>query len=286
MRYVNIKFSERNAYPGGVISGIVIVQTDSSFDCNRIILKVKGKERTEMGSGDSKISDEFIHASGWMVLSDATRVRAGTSEFPFRFQLDEDLPPTYSGYNGWIEYSVEAVVEMDWAIDPKTTRRFRVLPTPPNYIPDKDGYDPKNKKSGILSVELLSNVVRMQQGIPVRFMVEEHSRVNGVRLEIRRQEYVRCRGRKHTHDVTIKRKFIPLSDRDFDRWKEEVVGEGWRRVPFSSRLLSTSYFLRIVLEMRWEIDPFVTFQLKVSGETPKEEVEDVLDSLAFDFGFN
>ena len=286
MRSVDIKFSQRNAEPGGTISGVVVVETDKTFECNRVVLKVKGKERTEIGSGDSKIVDEHYHVKGKIELSEATEIPFGKSEFPFKFKLDEGLPPTFSGYNGWIEYSVEAVVEMDWTIDPKITRRFRVLPFQPAYIPDTDGYDPLNKDKDELHVELLSNILRMNQGISVRFMVEEHSRVNGVRLELRRRETVRCQKRESTHDVTIKEKFIPITFREFDRWREETVGEGWRRMPFQSKLIETFYFLKVILEKRWEIDPFVRYRLKISDEKPEEDAEDIFADLVFDLGFD
>lgn len=286
MRTVDIKFSQRNARPGDIISGIVVVETDKTFECNRIILRVKGKERTEMGSGDSKITDERVHLSGNIILSEATEILLGKTEFPFKFKLKEGLPPTYSGYYGWVEYSVEAVVEMDWTLDPKMTRRFRVLPFQPAYLPEIDGYNPQNKDTKPLHVELLSDILRIRQGIPVRFMVDEHTRVNGVRVEIRRREYAKCRSRKRTHDVTIVTEFIPLSTGDFHRWKDALVGANWRRVPFKSKLLRTSYLLRVVLEMRWELDPFVTYRLKVSGEKPEEEVDDIFEAIAMDLGFN
>jgi len=286
MRSVDIKFSQRNAQPGGIISGVVVVETDKTFECNRIILKVKGKERTEMGSGDSRIVDEHYHVKGKIELSEATEIPFGKTEFPFKFKLDERLPPTYSGYYGWIEYSVEAVVEMDWSVDPKITRRFRVLPFPPAYLPAPDGYDPLNKDKDILHVELLSNILRMKHGVSVRFMVEEHSRVNGVRLELRRRETARCQRSERTHDVTIRKKFILITFREFDRWREATIGEGWRRVPFQSKLIETFYFLKVVLEMRWEHDPFVRYRLKISDEKPEEDVEDIFADFALDLGFD
>lgn len=286
MRFVDIKFSQRNAQPGDSISGVVVVETDKTFECNRVILKVKGKERIKMGSGDSEITDEYSHLQGKIILCEATEIPFGKSEFPFKFKLNAELPPTYSGYYGWVEYTVEAVVEMDWTIDPKMTRRFRVLPIQPAYLPGSDGYNPMNKDTDELHVELQSDVLRMKQGIPVRFMVDEHSRVKGVRLEIRRKEYAKCRRRKRNHSVTIATKIIPLSTRDFHRWKEEVLGKNWRRVPIQSKLLRTEYFLKVVLEMKWELDPFVTFQLKISGENPEEEVEDIFEAIAIDLGFD
>jgi hypothetical protein len=286
MRSVDIKFSQRSAKPGESISGIVIVNTEKAFDFNRIVLKVKGKEKTEMGSGDSKITDEYIHLSRKFELCDVTEVSVGRSEFPFEFKLNDNLPPTYSGYNGFIEYSVEAVIEMNWVIDPKITRRFRVLPNQPPYLSEPDGYNPMNRDIGILHTEIQSDIIRIRKGIPVRFMVEEHSRVVGVRLEIRRRENAKCGGRKDQHDVTISRKYIPLTTGEFYRWREEIVGEGWKRVPFQSKLLRTSYFLRVVLEMKWDFDPDVTYQIKVSGKEREEEVEDILDTIGFDLGFN
>ena len=286
MRFVDIKFSEREARPGGTISGIVVVDTDKAFECNRVILKIKGKEKTELGSGDSRITDEVVLLDGKKALCEALEVPCGRSEFPFEFTLKEGLPPTYSGYSGWIEYSVEAVVEMNWTPDPKVTRRFRVLPIHPEYIPDVDGYNPVNKDQDRLHIELQSDILRLNKGIPVRFMIEEHSRINGVRLEVRWAESVKCGSSRSTHDVTSKSKFIPLSPEDFHRWQEEIIGEGWRRVPFKSKLIATSYFLKIVLEMRWALDPFVNIPLRISGEKHVEEDEDLFDAIAYDLGFN
>lgn len=286
MRCVDIKFSQRNAVPGDNISGMVVLETDKNFECNRIILKLRGKERTQMGSGDTRIIDEVIHLQGKIDLCETTEIPVGKSEFPFNFKLDKGLPPTYSGYGSSIEYSAEAVVEMDWAIDPKMKRRFRVLPIQPPYIPETDGYNPKNKDLDVLHIELLSDILRMKQGILIRFMVEEHSRVNGVRLEIRRREHIKCRSREATHDVTITKKFIPLTYGDFHRWREETVGKGWRRVPFKSKLVGTSYILKVVLEMKWELDPHVSFEIKISGEKPEETFDDILDSIALDLEFD
>lgn len=286
MRFVDIMFSQRNARPGDSISGVVVVETDKTIECNRVVLKATGKERTEMGSGDSRITDEHVHLRGKNILSEATEIPYGKSEFPFKFKLKTGLPPTYSGYYGWVEYNVEAVVEMNWTLDPKMTRRFGVLPMQPACLPESDGYNPKNKDSDQIHIELQSDVLRMKQGIPVRFMVEEHSRVNGVRVEIRRREYAKCRGRDGTHDVTIATEFIPISTGDFHRWKDVLVGANWRRVPFQSKLLRTVYFLKVILEMRWEIDPFVICRLKVSGEKPEEEIEDIFEAIVIDLGFD
>ena len=286
MRFVDIKFSQRNATPGDAIRGVVVVTTDKIFECNRVVLRVKGKERTEMGGGDSKITDEYIHASGEMFLSDATTIHPGKTEFPFALVLNDDIPPTFSGFYGWIEYTLEAIVEVDRSFDPKMTRRFRVLPYHPEYLPEVDGYNPKSMKTKVLHVELPSDILRMREGIPIKYMVEEHSRVTGVRFEIRRRESAKCRGNTGNNDETMSKKFVPIVSSSFGKWKEVVIGTEWRRVPFRSKLIKTVYYLKVVLEMRWEIDPFVTYELRISGEKPEEEKEDIFDELAMDLGFH
>ena len=286
MRFVDIKFSEREARPGGIISGVVVIDATKAFECNKVILKIKGKEKTELGSGDTRITDEVVHVDGKMTLCEAMEIPCGRSELPFKFTLDEGLPPTYSGNSGWIGYSVEAVVEMSWTLDPKMTRQFTVLPVHLEYISEPDGYSPINKDENKLHIELQSDILRINKGIPVRFMVEEHSRVNGVRLELRRSESVLCANSKSTHDDTLKRKFIPLSSEDFHCWQEEIVGEGWRRVPLKSKLIATTYFLKVVLEMRWELDPFVNIPVRISGEKSDEDADDIFDSIAYDLGFD
>ena len=285
MRFVDIKFSERNARPGGIISGVVVIDATKAFECNRVILKIKGKEKTELGSGDTRITDEVVHVDGKMTLCEAMEIPCGRSELPFRFKLEEGLPPTYSGNSGWIGYSVEAVVEMSWTLDPKMTRQFNVLPVHPEYIPEPDGYSPVNKDENKIHIELQSDILRINKGIPVRFMVEEHSRVNGVRLEVRRKESVKCGGSEDTHHDTLIRKFIPFSPEDFDRWQEEIIGEGWREVPFISKLIGTTYFLKAILETRWEFDPYVNIPVRISGEKQVEEDEDLFDAISYDLGF-
>jgi hypothetical protein len=286
MRFVDIKFSEREARPGGIISGVVVIDATKAFECNRVILKIKGKEKTELGSGDTRITDEVVHVDGKMTLCEAVEIPCGKSEFPFKFTLEEGLPPTYSGNSGWIGYSVEAVVEMSWTLDPKMTRQFNVLPVHPEYIPEPDGYNPLNKDEDKFHVELQSDILRINKGIPISFMVEEHSRVNGVRLELRRSESVKCGGREDTHQDTLKRRFIPFSPEDFNRWQEEIFGEGWRQVPFKSKLIATTYFLKVVLEKRWEFDPYVNIPVRISGEKQVKEDEDLFDAISYDLGFN
>ena len=50
--------------------------------------------------------------------------------------------------------------------------------------------------------------------------------------------------------------------------------------------MATSYYLKIVLELKWASDPFVTFKIKISGEKPEEKAEDIFDDLAIDLGFS
>ena len=57
-------------------------------------------------------------------------------------------------------------------------------------------------------------------------------------------------------------------------------------MPFQSKLIETFYFLKVILEKRWEIDPFVRYRLKISDEKPEEDAEDIFADLVFDLGFD
>lgn len=51
----------------------------------------------------------------------------GRHEFPFRFMLPKNIPSTYNGAHGHIQYCVKAKVDMPMAPDYEDEKQFTVI---------------------------------------------------------------------------------------------------------------------------------------------------------------
>ncbi|MGY5858704.1 MAG: sporulation protein [Candidatus Thorarchaeota archaeon] len=283
MRSVQIQFDNRRVLPGETLSGNVIVKTDSAFECNRVVLKFRSRERTEKGSGENRRVEEKTILSRVFRISEGGIIPEGTTTIPFSFQIPRGLAPSYKGYNGDILHTIEAVVEVDWAIDPKMKREYRVLQRRPPYIPavgDTRGF---SKENGGLHIRLDSNIFRLDKGILVRFKVDERKRMRRVRFDIRKREVGQCGWGEVKHESHIRRRYSNIGPDDWGRWKEVYIGEGWQsHLPFSSRLFRITYTLKVTLEIGWDLDPSISVRLRFSDYEPEE---DILDKIADDLGF-
>jgi len=283
LRSVDIAFESRRVLPGDTLSGKIIIRTDKSFDCNRVVLKFRSRERTEHGSGDHRTIDEEFHLSRVFRISEGRTIPEGNTPIPFSFQVPRGLPPSYNGYNGDIKHTIEAVVEVDWALDPKMKREYRVLQPRPPYLPEVVDTKGLSKEDGVLRVELYSNILRMDSGILVRFQLGQRKRMERVRVDIRRREESKCSWHEMKHDSNVRRKFIEIGEDDWGRWKEQSIGEKWDyHFPFKSKLFHVRYYLEVTLEVGWDLDPSIKMPLIFSDGEPEQ---DVLDEIAMDLGF-
>lgn len=56
----------------------------------------------------------------------------GTYVYPFQYVLPNNLPSTYKSFNGYIQYSLKANVEIPYAFDYKDEKIFNVM-SPINF---------------------------------------------------------------------------------------------------------------------------------------------------------
>ena len=290
MRSVDIALENRRVLPGDTLAGKVIVRTDEAFDCNRVVLKLKSRERTECGSGDSRHVEEESILSKVFRLCEGMTVSEGNTEIPFSYKLPKGLPPSYEGWNGNITHTIEAVVEVDWALDPKLKREYRVLQKRPPYIQFATDTRAWSKENAELHGRLDDNVLRLDKGIVVRYYVDQGKRMNAVRFEIKKLEKYKCGWSDKSHESPVREKYVELLDDDWGRWKELVIGEEWKHhLPFASQLFQLSYYLKVTLEVGWDFDRSVVFPLRFSDVTPKELIEpdvDLFGEIAKDLGMD
>ena len=57
-----------------------------------------------------------------------TQINSGTHQFPFKFTLPANIPSSFDGKNGSIEYKIEAFLELEipWQADKKVQKNFIV----------------------------------------------------------------------------------------------------------------------------------------------------------------
>ena len=284
MRKVSI-YSEKDQFrPGDEVSGHVVVSTDKYFTCNRIILKLRGKEYTHYQAGKIHVSESHDILNDDITIWEGGDIQSGETRIEFSFNLPEEIPSTHDGVYGEINYYVEVVVEVDRAKDPKSKMKFTVYGRTPRYIPEPMDRLPIGEEKEYLQAEIPTDILRPNKGLVVKFRVKERSRIKGVRLDIVKREDIVCQGRDLDSSTGISEKRIPITYNDFDQWIEETVHEDWSTmVPFEGKLIKTSLFLKVVLEVGLAFDPFVEFPLQLSGEGEKEE--DIFDAIEMDFGW-
>jgi hypothetical protein len=283
MREITIHTEKDWFVPGDEVTGHVEVSTDSNFTCNKIIMKVRGKEYTHYQAGKVHVSDsrELLHED--IIICEGGDIYSDDTRFDFEFNLPKESPPTHLGFHGAITYTIEAVVEIDRALDPKSKIEFTVKPRQRPYIPEQIPEPaPIRKQVEHLQVEIPTDILRPNKGLQVRFLVKERSRIKGVRLDILRREDIVCKGNKLNSKVVISEKHIPLSFNEFDQWIEKTILLNWTSMnPFESKLIKTSLVLKVVMEVGLAIDPFVEFPLQLSGE--EKSKDDLFDSSNLDF---
>ncbi|KXH73523.1 MAG: hypothetical protein AM326_10610 [Candidatus Thorarchaeota archaeon SMTZ-45] len=283
MREVTIHTEKDNFVPGDLVSGHVMIATDKDFSCNRIILKVRGKEYTHYQAGKVHISEthEFLHKD--ISICEGGEFYSGNTRFEFEFKLPENIPPVHIGFRGKIDYTIEAVIEIDRALDPKSKIQLNVKSKLPQYIPEPVPEPlPIGKETDNLQVEIPTNILRPKRGFEIRYLVMERSRIKGLRIEILRREDIICKGNKLDSKIGITEKRIPLTSNDYGRWIDETIHFDWlTMIPFAGKLIKTSLLLKVVLEVGLSIDPFVEFPLQTSGEKLRDDLR--IDSTDMEF---
>ncbi|MHA1963712.1 MAG: sporulation protein [Candidatus Thorarchaeota archaeon] len=284
MRKVSIYTEKDQFRPGDEVSGHVVVSTDETFSCNRIILKLRGKEYTHYQAGKIHVAETHDLLDDDITLWEGGDIHSGDMRIEFSFKLPEELPSTHDGFFGEVNYAVEAVVEVDRAKDPKSKLKLIVYGRAPPYIPEPLDQLPLREEREHLQAEIPTDILRPNKGLVVRFLVKKRSRIKGVRLDIMKREDVVCQGRNLDSNRGFSEKRIPISFNKVDRWIEETIHEDWSSmVPFEGKLIKSSLVLKVVLEVGLSLDPFVEFPLRLSGEGEKED--DLFESIEIDLGW-
>ncbi len=285
MRQVRVQLKDDVLRPGEVLEGEVVVTCDSPFECNRISLDFTGKELTEISIGEDRYSDTYTHVSDYVVLIEAPQLQEGITTIPFQYIVPKGVPPSFSGYNARIYYSVKAVIELDWRPDPSHTQMFQITPETPPYIPEPLEPRAITDRVSSMTVMLPSDVLRQGKGLDTRVCVDEKRGVDKVRVSL--VERVRYSCGSHTG---LSERTIPMASRDIDpsdfgRWLEFMIAEDRLDfVPMEAQLIQVDYLVKVELGAKWQPDPHIKIPIRVSGpEAGREDRKETELDFGFDF---
>lgn len=144
------------AVPRGVLTagerleGTVIVDVPSPIErAKALLLTFSSITHAGYGSGNGRTTfEEPFFAKEWRVgLPPGKVLEAKVHRFPFTFDVPYDLPPACRGPDCHIEHSLEARLDVDWAVDPTVIFKPEVeMPAvgcrrTPKTVRSPDGFD-------------------------------------------------------------------------------------------------------------------------------------------------
>ena len=285
MRKISLNIEKKTYLPGDRIEGLVTVSTDEYFECNRVVLSIKGQERSRVVRGSGKHRHVYLekkhHINEQIELVGSTGMQAGETNFPFIFVLPRNIPGSFQGTYGKIWYKLDAKVEISWATDPKAGQEITIVTE--QETPDEQTVNANLDENGarLLSVQLPSDMIRLGRNYPIKLMVSSEAKIRGVRIELVYHEFVSPKGRKATRKQKLAKLFLEELELPRQVWIDATIGtQGEWLLPFKSELIETNYKLKVTLDIAWRIDKTIWIPLKITHELSQNDEKD-----QFDFGF-
>jgi hypothetical protein len=285
LRDLDIVLPKHQFVAGEKIYGYVKFECDDAFDCNGIHVTLYAKERTyfSKGSGDNRrtYKEERFFIEERVILSEAGSIQSGLHRFDFSFSLPNDIPSSYGGYGGNIDYYMEAKAEISWALDPSARMPIGVIaPMPQGY---EAGARTGHEYEGIeiLAVETDTSSFCIGGEMKFKFRISREANIRGVRMELVHNEIASARGRTDTTNSVKVQDYFPEEQVRREDWLSVKLGTNPGIPPtFRSALIVSVIVLKVTLDIPWRFDKSVEIPL-VAGycvSPPEEE-----DSLFGDF---
>ena len=285
MRKISLNLEKKTYLPGDRIEGLVTVSTDEYFECNRVVLYIKGQERSRVVRGSGKSRRVYLerkhHIDEQIEFVGSTGMQAGDTNFPFSFVLPVNIPGSFEGTYGKIEYKLEAKIEISWATDPEARRTITI--STKKEMPNEQSVYANLDDNGarLLSVQLPSDMIRLGRNYPIKLMVNSEAKIRGVRIELVYHEFVSPRGHESTRKQTLAELYLEELELPREMWIDATIGtqNEWLQ-PFKSEFIETYYKLKVTLDIAWRIDKTIWIPLKITHELSQNDEKD-----PFEFGF-
>ncbi len=265
LRDVTIMTTKTQYKAGDTVEGQVTVKCDDDFKHNGIRVTFKGREHTRIvvshGKTSSVYTDEHVYFDETVYLEEAGIMLAGEKHLPFVFQFpanSEEMQNSYSGTNGWIEYTLEAAVEISWAKDPKEElsldfRRTieKLSQQSQRQYAESDGYP-------VLEVEIDNDTFCLGESIPLRFRVAQDMKIREVRVELITNEIVFAERVKRNSRKTHTKQSIDDDEVRRGLWMDvQLDTDETMQSTFKRSIITNEASIKVTLNIPWDRDKSV-----------------------------
>ncbi|XP_060821608.1 arrestin domain-containing protein 17-like [Bombus pascuorum] len=142
LKLFGVTFDRSNAtyMPGETVSGKIILDTIKEKQVRGLYVSTKGISYVRWtendSSDDSKMrtysnSEEYYHFKynifSTQDFDSRHKLPRGYNQYPFSFQLPNNIPCSFEHTNGYIRYTVKAVIDRPWKFDHECKAAFTVI---------------------------------------------------------------------------------------------------------------------------------------------------------------
>ncbi|MFW9768243.1 MAG: arrestin family protein [Candidatus Thorarchaeota archaeon] len=262
MRDVEIFTTQTQYRAGDSVEGTVIIRSDDDYKHNGIRITFKGREHTRVvvshGKHSTTYTEEYVYFDETVYLEEAGVMQPGEKHLDFRFLFPDDIEAiltSYDGRGGWIEYTLEAVVERSLRLDPKEKVHLdfrqgmvKPAPQPQRLYAERD-------ESIALDVEIEDTIFCIGDSIPLRFRVAHDVPIREVRAEIYSKEEVHAQGHTRRSKKTLMKKKLDVEYVQRDRWMDVTLETDESMEPsFDRPLIKNTVIVKVTLNIPWRTD--------------------------------
>ncbi len=262
MREARILLQNKDFLPNDNIEGTVVITSESTFSCDRVVVTLLGKEHTRVIRGSRKhrrlYEDGREHICKIHELSGPGRIDSGEIQFPFAFSLSEGCASSYYGIHGWIRYNLRAQVEVPKSTPLEASEEVFFFSLGSSQTPKSTSTSISEDGMNLLNIELPDNTINLGQDLLVRILVPKQAEFRGVRAEIVHREVVMPEGYETDTRTTFSRWYTKKEDLEREKWIEIMLksSPNWP-ISFKSDLIRSQYLLKVTADIPWRFDKSV-----------------------------
>jgi hypothetical protein len=268
LREIKLYVEKTDYKPGETISGTAEIISDDDFGFNEMYVDLQGREHTwvrvQVGKHTHTYTEEHFHVNERYELMPPGEMQSGDIRVPFSFTLPEDIPSSYDGYRGHIEYTLEGKIELSWARDPKFNIPLLVTRPPESIAPSSEVASELDDGVPQLDAEIENNEIYAGDTIRIRYRVDRQDKMRGVRFDVETNEMVTAQGYERENQTKHTEVFIE---------EEQILRGSWMSIEvptpknmpetYSGPLVFLDTYVKVVIDIPWGFDKDVVFPLKV-----------------------
>ena len=287
LRKITIYPEKTNYVAGDTVSGTVEIMCDKDFNFNAMYISFEGREHTtvtkQVGKQTYTYTEEHFHASERMDIMEPGSMQSGDIRVPFSFKIPDNVPSSYDGNRGEIEYTLNAKIEVSWARDPKDEVLLCVR-SAGVINPQSERASEMDDGVSVLDVELENNEVCLGDPIRLMYRVDRDIKMRGVRIDFIATELAIAQGNKSKRHQELHSQFIEEAQIHRGSWIDaEIPTNSDMPVSYEGPLITVIPTLKVVIDVALRFDKQVKIPI-VAGHCTKSEEEKVEgDSFGFSF---